>query len=79
MKNVIDGLLHEKQGFAGVFSPEETAMMKRVLEQLCEDNAIADHEKDKRESLALVILRACKDNTLEKDLRRLGQYAAKNY
>jgi hypothetical protein len=65
--------------FRGAFTSEETAMMKRVFDQVCREKGIQVDNQDHRETLALVILRATKAQTTEVKLLSLAQKAMKNY
>ena len=79
MEKILARLQSEDDEFRGFFSPEKTAMMKRVLEQVCREGNIRPDAIGECESLAIVILRATKNNANESELLILGRHAVKNY
>jgi hypothetical protein len=79
MEKILARLQSEDDEFRGFFSPEKTAMMKRVLEQVCREGNIRPDAIGECESLAIVILKATKNNANESELLILGRHAAKNY
>ena len=79
MERILAKLRSKSHEFQGVFGPEQTAMMKRVFVQVCQDAAIHAEDQDRRETLALVILRATKANTNETKLLALARKTAKAY
>jgi hypothetical protein len=76
---ILKKLQTDNNEFEGVFSPNQTAMMKRVLQQVCKDCNILPDDMDSRESLALVILRATHSETNEAELLALGRQVASRY
>ena len=77
MDKIIAKLRAKSDEFQGVFSPEQTAMMKRVFVQVCHDTDIQADDQDRRDTLALVILRATKTHTTETKLLALARKTAK--
>ena len=79
MEKILARLRSENDEFQGVFSPEQTAMMKRVFVQVCHDAGIPADDQDRRDTLALVILRATKGNTTEIKLLAVARKTAKAF
>jgi hypothetical protein len=79
MERILARLRTESDEFQGVYSPEQTAMMKRVFVQVCQDSAIQAEDLDRRETLALVILRATKASTTETKLLAIARKTAKTF
>lgn len=71
---MIDDLLNN-----GVFSPENTAMMKRVFNKVCAGYDIPRQDGDRLESLALVILRSVTNGCNENVVLALALQSMKNY
>ena len=79
MERILARLRTKSDEFQGVFSPEQTAIMKRVFDKVCLEGDIQADDRDRRETLALVILRATKASTTEPKLLALARNTAETF
>ena len=77
MDEVLARLLPESSECGGVFTPERKLMLKRVFDQICEEEGICSSLERKQDILTLILLRATAANTCENELFALGRQAAK--
>jgi hypothetical protein len=77
VERILARLRTKSDDFYGVFGPEQTAMLKRVFLQICQVAGIEGEDQDRRETLALVIVRATKISTTEPKLIALARKTAK--
>jgi hypothetical protein len=79
MERILAKLRIETDEFKNIYTPEQTAMMKRVFDQACHDCNVLPNDADSRESLALVILRATNSQTTEAGLLAVARQVARKY
>jgi hypothetical protein len=79
MEKILKKLQSQNDEFWGVFSTEQTAMMKHVFDLVCQEREVQTDDHDHRETLALVILRATRARTTETGLLTMARRVVKNF